>query len=74
MMTAISQTKTILITGACGWLGKNFTRAVTERSINLDLLRQVSRSMRIRCLILPNEDPSGLRVLSSEIEVVRGDI
>ena len=34
--------------------GKNFTRAVTERSINLDLLRQVSRSMRIRCLILPN--------------------
>ena len=34
----------------------------------------VSRSMRIRCLILPNEDPSGLRVLGSEIEVVRGDI
>jgi nucleoside-diphosphate-sugar epimerase len=74
MMTAISQTKTILITGACGWLGKNLTRAVTERSINLDLLRHVSRSMRIRCLILPYEDPSGLRVLSSEIEVVRGDI
>jgi len=58
---------------AVGW-EKISPVPVTERSINLDLLRQVSRSMRIRCLILPNEDPSGLRVLSSEIEVVRGDI
>jgi nucleoside-diphosphate-sugar epimerase len=71
-MTAISQTKTILITGACGWLGKNLTRAVAERSLNLDLLRQVSRGMRIRCLILPSEDPSGS--ISSQIEVLRGDI
>jgi nucleoside-diphosphate-sugar epimerase len=73
-MTAIAQTKTILITGACGWLGKNLARAIAERSLNLDLLRQLSRGMRIRCLILPNEDPSGLRVLSSPIEVLRGDI
>jgi nucleoside-diphosphate-sugar epimerase len=73
-MTAISQTKTILITGASGWLGKNLTRAVAERSLNLDLVRQLSRGMRIRCLILPQEDPSGLRVLGSQIEVSRGDI
>jgi nucleoside-diphosphate-sugar epimerase len=30
--------------------------------------------MRIRCLILPSEDPSGLRALNSQIEVLRGDI
>jgi nucleoside-diphosphate-sugar epimerase len=73
-MTAIYQTKTILITGACGWLGKNLTRAVAEHSLDLDLLHQLSRSMRIRCLILPNEDPNGLRAISSQIEVLRGDI
>lgn len=73
-MTAISQTKTILITGASGWLGKNLSRAVAERSLNLDVLSQLSRALRIRCLILPNEDPSALRALSSKIEVLPGDI
>lgn len=73
-MVAICRTKTILITGASGWLGKNLTRAVAERSLNLDLLRELSPSARVRCLILPHEDPSGLRVLGSQIEVSRGDI
>jgi nucleoside-diphosphate-sugar epimerase len=73
-MAAISQTKTILITGAGGWLGKNLTRAVAKRSLNVDLLGQLPRSIRIRCLILPGEDLTGLRAPSSQIEVLRGDI
>jgi nucleoside-diphosphate-sugar epimerase len=74
MTGAAFQTKTILITGACGWLGKNLTRAVAERNLDLELLRQLPRGMRIRCLILPSEDPSGLAAISSQIEVLRGDI
>jgi nucleoside-diphosphate-sugar epimerase len=68
------QTKTILITGACGWLGRNLTRTVAKRSLDLELLFQLPHGMRIRCLILPSEDPSGLRALNNQIEVLRGDI
>src|SRR5262245_27215367 len=74
MTGAAFQTKTILITGACGWLGKNLTRAVAERSLDIELLRQWPRGMRIRCLILPHEDPSNLGAISSQIEVVHGDV
>ena len=73
-MTAVLNTKTILITGASGWLGKNLTRAVVERKLDLGLLHQWPRSMRIRCLILPSENPTTLRAIGSQIEVLRGDI
>src|SRR4029453_13508355 len=68
------QKKTILITGACGWLGRNLTRTVAKRSLDLELLCQLPPGMGIRFLILPSEDPSGLRALNSQIEVLRGDI
>ena len=64
----------ILITGASGWLGRNLIRAVAERSLDMDLFREWPRGLRIRCLILPNEDPSGLRSISSQIEVMQGDV
>jgi nucleoside-diphosphate-sugar epimerase len=73
-MAAISQTKTILVTGACGWLGKNLTRAVVERNLELDVLHDLPRGMRIRCLRLPSEDLNGLRAIRSEIDVLHGDI
>jgi nucleoside-diphosphate-sugar epimerase len=72
-MTAIGETKTILVTGASGWLGKNLTRAVVERNLELDLLHDLPRGIRIRCLILPSEDLNGLKDIS-QIEVLRGDI
>jgi nucleoside-diphosphate-sugar epimerase len=74
MTAAALQTKTILITGAGGWLGNNLTRAVAERRLDLDLLHELPRSMRIRCLIFPSEDPSRLGAISNQIEVLHGDI
>lgn len=69
-----SQADIILITGASGWLGKSLTRVIAERNLDLDVLHQLPCSLRIRCLILPKEDTSGLTAISSQIEVMRGDI
>jgi nucleoside-diphosphate-sugar epimerase len=64
----------ILITGACGWLGQNLSRAVAKRSLDLDLPHELSHGLRIRCLILPKDDPNELRAISSQIEAVQGDV
>lgn len=64
----------ILITGASGWLGRNLTRTVAERSLDIDLYREWPRDIDIRCMILPNEDPTALRFIRSRIEIMQGDI
>jgi nucleoside-diphosphate-sugar epimerase len=69
METASNQ---ILITGACGWLGKRLTRLVAAREFDLDVLRHLPQSPLIRCLVLPGEDAEMLRALGAE--VVYGDL
>jgi nucleoside-diphosphate-sugar epimerase len=70
----VVQPEMILITGASGWLGKNLTRAVAERSLDLDVLHELAPGLRIRCLILPNENPKELKTLGEQIDVMQGDI
>lgn len=62
----------ILITGARGWLGKRLTRVIAERSLDLDLMRELPAKLGIRCLILPGEDASELRAMGAE--VMQGDL
>jgi nucleoside-diphosphate-sugar epimerase len=68
------QPEMILIAGASGWLGRNLTRVVAQRSLDIDLLREWPRGLRIRCLVLPHEKPGELNVISDQIEVVHGDL
>jgi nucleoside-diphosphate-sugar epimerase len=62
----------ILITGARGWLGKRLTRVIAERTLDLDVMRELPDGLRIRCLILPGEDPAELRAMG--VEVMQGDL
>jgi nucleoside-diphosphate-sugar epimerase len=64
----------ILITGASGWLGKNLSRAIGERSLDLDFPYELPHRLRIRCLILPKDDPNELTAFGSQIEPVQGDV
>lgn len=69
-----SQPDMILITGASGWLGKSLTRLIAERNLELAVLHQLPCNLRIRCLILPQEDTRGLTAISSQIEVIQADV
>jgi len=51
----------LVITGAAGWLGKNFLHFLQNR-------------YRIRCLIAPWEDEETLLKINPEIEWIKGDI
>ena len=62
----------ILITGARGWLGKRLARVIAERALDLDVLRELPPKLRIRALILPDEDAIELRAMG--IEVMQGDV
>jgi hypothetical protein len=55
-----------------GW--EKISPELSPSAVNLDLLHQFPRGVRIRCLILLRENPNDLGVLGSQIEVVRGDI
>jgi nucleoside-diphosphate-sugar epimerase len=60
----------ILITGALGWLGKRLTRLVTEGTYDALLDGRPA----LRCLVLPEQDPSELRSMGPHVEAVSGDL
>src|SRR5438105_11329254 len=66
------RTDRILITGACGWLGKRLTRVIAQRSLDLDLLRELPRNLRIRCLVLSREDTQEVEKMG--VEVLQGNL
>src|SRR5215472_12760758 len=76
-LNSMSQTKTVLVTGAMGWLG---SRLVEQLARGLPGLEQLSpaksgdKQCKVRCLVLPTQDPSILRRMSDLVEVVAGDI
>lgn len=53
----------ILITGALGWLGSRLTETLAQNA-----------AAKIRCLVLPGQDPAALQKLSDRIECVAGDV
>jgi nucleoside-diphosphate-sugar epimerase len=63
---------TILITGSAGWLGKRLSRLLAQgefRSLFPD-----SAPPKLRCLILPHENPEDLRRIDPGIEISVGDV
>ncbi len=63
-----------LVTGAPGWLGTQLVHALVEGLPEGTPLPSPDPSRRIRCLIKPGEDASGLRGVSERIETVEGDL
>ncbi len=66
--------KLCLVTGAAGWLGSRLTQMLAHGLPEHPALREPDNELRIRALVLPGQDTSGLRKLSERIEILEGDI
>lgn len=64
----------VLITGALGWLGINLINSLVKGLPGCPSLSQPQANLRIRCLILPSQDPLLLTELGDQIEVIKGDL
>jgi nucleoside-diphosphate-sugar epimerase len=67
-------TRTVLVTGALGWLGRGLTQALAHGLPDVPRLREIDPGLRIRALILPGQDATELTGVSDRIEVVVGDL
>jgi nucleoside-diphosphate-sugar epimerase len=66
--------KLVLVTGAAGWLGSRLVESLVRGLPEHDELKTPAPHVRIRVMLLPGQDPAGLKQLSDRIEVVAGDI
>ncbi len=68
------QTDLILVTGALGWLGIRLVETLVKGLPDFEPLSQPQRNLKIRCLVLPNQDIKKLQQLSEQIEIIEGDL
>lgn len=66
--------QTVLITGAAGWLGSRLVESLVKGLPEHEALAQPQPNLRIRVLLLPGQDASALKRVSSNIDVITGDI
>lgn len=67
-------TRTVLVTGATGWLGLNLVHALAHGLADVDRLKRPQPGLKIRCLVLPGAETSRLEAVSDRVEVVPGDV
>ncbi len=66
--------KCVLVAGAGGWLGRRLVDVLANGLPDDERFRSQRTGLAIRALVLPGDEASGLRQLSSGVEVVTGDI
>src|SRR5690349_20828282 len=62
-------TKTVLVTGALGWLGSRLVESLVRGLPERDDLQVPEPGLRIRCLVLPGQNASSLKGLSAAVEI-----
>ncbi len=67
------QTKTVLVTGAAGWLGRGLLRALVEGLPEVPALAQPDARPAVRALALPGEG-GDLAGMAGRIHVIDGDV
>ena len=64
----------ILITGAAGWLGSRLLEAVAQGLPETVSLLPPTANPRVRCLVLPGQDPVALRTEADRVTFYEGDL
>jgi len=67
-------TNLVLVSGANGWLGRNLVETLVNGNPDYKTIEKPQKDLIVRCLVLPGEDVSFLQSLSSQIEIVFGNL
>ena len=67
-------TRTVLVTGALGWLGRSLVEALVKGLPDIPALSEPQPDLRVRCLIMQGQSATSLQKLSDRVEVVEGDL
>ena len=69
-------TKTVLVTGASGWLGRSLVAALANGLDECEGLDRPQADLSIRCLVPPGqeEETVALSAISDRVEVMTGDV
>jgi nucleoside-diphosphate-sugar epimerase len=67
-------TNVVLVTGAMGWLGRGLVHALVNGLADCPLLAEPQTNLKIRALVLPEQDAAELKQLSERIDVIKGDL
>lgn len=68
------QTDLVLVTGAVGWLGSRLVEVLVRGLSDWPEWCQPPQELRLRCLVLPGQDFTGLINLSDRVGVMTGDL
>src|SRR5579862_4454035 len=72
--TMSSASERILVTGGLGWLGSRLVEVLVQGIAGNVTSGKAREGLHIRCLVLPGQDVSPLMRLSSQIEIVIGNL
>jgi nucleoside-diphosphate-sugar epimerase len=64
----------ILVTGAAGWLGSRLVESLVRGLPDHAELKSPAPNLRLRILLLPEQDVAGFKKISDRLDVVTGDI
>jgi nucleoside-diphosphate-sugar epimerase len=68
------ESRPVLVTGALGWLGSRLVETLLQGLPDHAELSAPAPGLRLRCLVMPGQDPAPLRALSPKVEIVEGDV
>lgn len=67
-------TNIVLVTGATGWVGGRLVEVLLQGLPDCERIAHPDPRLRLRCLVLPDDDTARIDKCGGPVEIVRGDI